>query len=87
MGMSRSSTVHARSVCLLTPHRRSYNAILSFTDAEWILDTFDLLPEGVQPQITVEELIDCEKVVRNDARVQKLAKDVGEFFYYLNHTK
>ncbi|EEB93993.1 hypothetical protein MPER_07277, partial [Moniliophthora perniciosa FA553] len=57
---------------------RSYNAILSLSDdRKWKVDTFDLLPEGVQPQISVEELIDCEVVVKADKRVQELAKAVG----------
>jgi primary-amine oxidase len=44
----------------------------------WTLDTFDLLEEGIQPQISIEELVNCDKVVRNDPRVQQFAKDVGE---------
>lgn len=46
-------------------------------DGAWVLDNLDLLPEGVQPQITIDELIACEDVVRNDPTVQKLAKEVG----------
>jgi primary-amine oxidase len=42
------------------------------------VDALDKLPEGTQPQITLEELISCEKIVKNDARVQRLAQDVGE---------
>lgn len=45
----------------------------------WVLDKLDLLPEGVQPQITVDELIACEDIVRNDPTVQKLAKEVGTY--------
>ncbi|KAJ7188863.1 copper amine oxidase [Mycena filopes] len=56
---------------------RSYNAILSLQEVGWTLDTFDLLEEGLQPQISVEELVNCERVVRNDPLVQQLAKDVG----------
>uniref|UniRef100_A0A0W0FKR5 Amine oxidase n=1 Tax=Moniliophthora roreri TaxID=221103 RepID=A0A0W0FKR5_MONRR len=57
---------------------RSYNVILSLSDdGKWKVDTFDLLPEGVQPQISVEELIDCEAVVKADKRVQEYAKAVG----------
>ncbi|KAJ7572011.1 copper amine oxidase [Mycena floridula] len=44
---------------------------------KWHVETFEKLPEGVQPQISVEELVACEQVVRNDKRVQQLAKDVG----------
>lgn len=42
-----------------------------------MLDKLDILPDGVQPQITVDELIACEDIVRNDPTVQKLAKEVG----------
>ncbi|KAI0919608.1 hypothetical protein AcV5_001627 [Taiwanofungus camphoratus] len=55
----------------------AYNAILSLKDAQWELDTLEKLPEGVQPQISVEELLLCEKIIREDKRVQKLAADVG----------
>jgi primary-amine oxidase len=35
------------------------------------------LAEGLQPQVSVEELIDAEIIVRKDPTVQKLAADVG----------
>ncbi|KAJ7864469.1 copper amine oxidase [Mycena olivaceomarginata] len=43
-------------------------------DVGWTLDTFDLLEEGIQPQISIEELVNCDKVVRNDPRVQQFAR-------------
>ncbi len=42
------------------------------------METLDKLPEGVQPQISVEELLLCEDIIRADERVQKLAKEVGK---------
>ena len=36
------------------------------------------LATGVQPQISVQELIDCEKIVKKSKRVQELAAEVGE---------
>ncbi|KAK0473120.1 copper amine oxidase [Armillaria novae-zelandiae] len=39
-------------------------------------DTYNL-PEGTQPQISVQELVACEAIVKSDARVQQLAKEVG----------
>lgn len=33
---------------------------------------------GTQPQITAEELVNCELVVRSGPRVQALAKEFGE---------
>ena len=57
--------------------------ILSLDKGKWNVDTFECLPEGVQPQISVQELIDCEKVVKNNKRVQQLAKDVGKVICHL----
>ncbi|KAJ6631458.1 copper amine oxidase [Mycena sp. CBHHK59/15] len=57
--------------------RRSYNAIVSLQETGWKVDTLDLLAEGLQPQISVEELVECEQLVRNDPLIQQLAKDVG----------
>ncbi|KAL1742027.1 copper amine oxidase [Schizophyllum fasciatum] len=56
---------------------RSYNAVLSLSDGQWTVDTLDLLPEGTQPQISVQELVAAEKTVKADKRVQELAKAVG----------
>jgi hypothetical protein len=60
---------------------RVYNVILSFNvlKGKWIIDAFNLLPEQLHPQISVEELIECEVVVKNDPIIQALAKDVGAF--------
>ncbi|TFY63045.1 hypothetical protein EVJ58_g3471 [Rhodofomes roseus] len=55
----------------------SYNTVLSLKDGKWEVDTVEKLPEGVQPQISVEELLLCEKIIREDKKVQKLAADVG----------
>ncbi|KAJ7625545.1 copper amine oxidase [Roridomyces roridus] len=56
---------------------RAYNVFVSLKESGWTVDTFDLLEDGLQPQISVEELIHCETVVRQDPRVQELAKAVG----------
>ncbi|KAI0084516.1 peroxisomal copper amine oxidase [Irpex rosettiformis] len=55
----------------------SYNAVLSLKDTTWVVDTLEKLGDGVQPQISVEELLLCEEIIRNDERVIKLAKEVG----------
>lgn len=44
------------------------------------MDTLDQLPAGSQPQISVEELVAAEQIVKSDPQVQKYAKDVGEPF-------
>jgi len=55
----------------------AYNAVIAFKDPKWTIETFEKLPEGTQPQISVQELIRCEEIVKKDPTVQKLAKDVG----------
>lgn len=57
----------------------AYNTIVAFHDAErsWNIESLLKLPEGTQPQITPGELLACEAIVKNDARVQALAKEVG----------
>ncbi|KAI6164518.1 copper amine oxidase [Pisolithus thermaeus] len=55
----------------------AYNVILALEDGEWKVESLQRLPVGTQPQITVEELVNCELVVRSDAKVQALAKEVG----------
>lgn len=52
---------------------------LNKSSSKWIVDCLNLLPEQLHPQISVEELIDCEVVVKNNPTVQALAKDVGAF--------
>ncbi|KAI0029007.1 peroxisomal copper amine oxidase [Vararia minispora EC-137] len=57
----------------------SYNTIVALDAAteKWSVETITKLPEGQQPQISPEELIACEEIVRNDPHVQALAKEVG----------
>lgn len=43
-----------------------------------MVDGLELLSDSEHPQISVEELIEAEVVVRNNERVQQLAKDVGK---------
>ena len=52
--------------------------MLALKDDAWEVQTVDKLPEGQQPQISVEELLLCETIIRADERVQKLAKEVGK---------
>ena len=58
--------------------RNAYNTVVSLKDGRWEVDAIEQLPEGVQPQISVEELLLCEDIIRKDERVVKLAADVGE---------
>jgi len=54
--------------------------VLSFTeDAKWVVDKLTKLAEDQHPQISVEELIKAEVIVKNNAIVQRLAKEVGAF--------
>jgi primary-amine oxidase len=56
----------------------SYNVFLSLQGQDWQVNTITQLPEGVQPQITPEELLACEDILRADPQVIKLAADVGQ---------
>ena len=62
---------------VLRGNRNAYNVVLALKE-DWTVETIDKLPEGVQPQISVEELLICEDVIRADERVIKLAKEVGK---------
>jgi primary-amine oxidase len=58
--------------------RHSYNVFLSLNGQDWHVDSVTQLGEGVQPQITPEELIACEDILRADPQVVKLAAEVGQ---------
>lgn len=75
--ISGHSSCHNIFIC----DRHSYNVMLSYRDSEWSVDALEKLPQQLHPQISVEELIECEVVVKNDPLVQKLAADVGKFFF------
>ncbi|KAG8888903.1 hypothetical protein FRB98_006445 [Tulasnella sp. 332] len=57
----------------------NYNASLKLDPSTkaWTVEVIETLAEGVQPQITVEELIECDELVRSDPVVLKLAAEVG----------
>lgn len=55
----------------------TYSAILALTHGRWTVETLEKLPEGTQPQISVEELSLCEVIVRQDPRIQEIAKELG----------
>jgi primary-amine oxidase len=63
--------------------RDAYNAIVTLHGAEGSrsIESLLKLPEGTQPQISPGELLACEAIVKNDARVQALAKEVGELTF------
>jgi hypothetical protein len=61
--------------------RRSHNAIVALHDGKWEVEKVVQLAEGVQPQISVQELIACEKIVKNSKRVQELAAEVGKGYF------
>ncbi|ORY73098.1 copper amine oxidase [Leucosporidium creatinivorum] len=41
------------------------------------IDSFEEMPEGIQPAITMEELVESEEVVRNHPEVIRLCAEVG----------
>ncbi|ELU40085.1 peroxisomal copper amine oxidase [Rhizoctonia solani AG-1 IA] len=53
------------------------DVITGFKESEWVVDGTEQLPEGQMPQLSVNELIEAEQIVRNDERVKKLCADVG----------
>ncbi|KAH8105229.1 peroxisomal copper amine oxidase [Cristinia sonorae] len=55
----------------------SFNTIVALQNGVWEVETLEKLPDGVQPQISVEELFMCEQIVREDETVIRLAKEVG----------
>lgn len=55
----------------------TYNVVTALKGKEWQVETFTVLDKSLHPQITMEELEQCEVIVKNDKRVQELAKEVG----------
>lgn len=70
------------STPFLYDRRHSYNAVLSLKEDTWTVDSLEKLGDGVQPQISVEELLQCEEIIRKDERVIKLAKEVGRYLLF-----
>lgn len=56
---------------------RAYNSVVVLTFEGGHVEFVEKLGEGVQPSITLEELNDAEDIIRKDARVLALAKEVG----------
>ena len=46
-------------------------------DGTAVVDSFEQLEKGLQPGITMEELVISEEVVRNDPEVIRLCAEVG----------
>lgn len=59
-------------------HSGAYNAILRLKDGKWAVEDVAALDKTLHPQISPEELMECEMIVRKDARIQQLAKEVGQ---------
>ncbi|KAG8870850.1 hypothetical protein FRB97_009307 [Tulasnella sp. 331] len=57
----------------------SYYVTLTLDDqkAVWVVDGITKLPETVQPNLTIEELLGCVDIIKADANVIKLAAEVG----------
>lgn len=58
----------------------AYNLILTLSETGWTVESVEKLPAGSQPQISPEELLKCEKIIQADREVQRLAKEVGEWW-------
>lgn len=57
--------------------RHAFNVLLDLNGNEWTIRAFTQLPDGVEPQITPEELNQADAAVRRDANVIKFAAEVG----------
>ncbi|KZT38380.1 peroxisomal copper amine oxidase [Sistotremastrum suecicum HHB10207 ss-3] len=55
----------------------AWNCFTTLTSEGWTVDSLEKLPVGVQPQITVQELILAEETIRKDPKVIELAAAVG----------
>lgn len=55
----------------------AYHIRTTITSEGVSIDAVEMLPKGVEPGITLEELIAAEETVKRDPRVQKYAADVG----------
>lgn len=55
----------------------AFESIVQLNGGEAEIKTFKKLPEGAQPGLTVEELINAGELVRKNEKVVKFAKDVG----------
>ncbi|KAH6917114.1 peroxisomal copper amine oxidase [Coprinopsis sp. MPI-PUGE-AT-0042] len=55
----------------------TYNIVLTLIEDKWTIEKFTLRDKAFHPQITVEELEECEVIVQKDERVQALAREVG----------
>jgi primary-amine oxidase len=52
--------------------------VLTLGENGWTVESAEKLPAGLQPQISPEELLECEDIIKADPEVQRLAKEVGE---------
>ena len=65
------------SYVILTRYSDAYNVSLVVKDSKWVVEEVTKLPEGTQPQISVEELAMAEEVVKKSPKVQALMKEIG----------
>lgn len=80
MFATRCSSPPLLIIVYIVCYRKSYNTILSLKGCDWTVDSLEQLGDGVQPQISIEELLLCEDIIRNDERVIQLAKAVGQSY-------
>jgi len=85
--MNQLFVYHPAHVCIII-YRDAYNAVLTLdsTTSIWSVTKLTQLPGGTQPQLSPDELLACEDIVRKDPRVQQLARDVGESNFCCQHS-
>ena len=73
----KSLAHHLREPFYLLLFRGAYNVVVALEGDKWQVETFNALDKTLHPQISPEELQECEDIVRADPQVQALAKEVG----------
>ena len=91
LGMSTSPTDLNPKSSGIRPKRRAEASLIDtltgkvyvlaceIKDGKATIDSFEEMPEGIQPAITMQELVESEEVVRNDPEVIRLCAEVGEW--------
>ena len=74
-GVKPARRAEASVIDTVTGDVHTLSCVINGQTAE--VDSYEQQPEGVQPAITMQELVDSENVVRNDPEVIRLCAEVG----------
>ena len=76
-GVKPTRRAEATLIDVLTGEVYTLTCIINPTTLTAEVDSFAKQPKGIQPAITMEELVESEEVVRNDPEVIRLCAEVG----------